>query len=150
MRPDHILSECRSLKSGGTYRLSNGPEDHEVTFFLDRDSGDSIRNLKSLLGSFEFTLSEKRAHVALEPDADSSSLWMNISPADGGSELRLILHGTSIITSDTVNDWHWSGGSNVMYNNVIEALAPTEAERHVERVKAGAGATEGALSKLTE
>lgn len=143
MRPDHLLSECRKLKSGGSYRLNNGPEDHEVTFFLDRDSGDSIRNLKSLMGSFEFTLNEKRSHVALEPDANTSALWINISPADGGSELLLILNGTSIITSDKVNDWHWSGGSNVMYAKVIEVLAPTEAERHVEQVKAGAGTESG-------
>jgi hypothetical protein len=140
MRPDHLLSECKKLKSGGSYRLSDGPQDKEVMFYLDRNNtGESIRKLKELMSSFEFTLNEKHSHVAVEPEPGSSSLWMNLSPAGGGSELHLILNGTSIITSDKVSDWHWSGGSQVMYTKVIEALAPTEAERHVERVAAGAG-----------
>jgi hypothetical protein len=150
MRPDHLLAECKKLKSGGSYRLSDGPQDKEVTFYLDRSTGDSIQKLQGLMGSFEFTLNEKRSHVAVEPEPGSSSLWIKISPAGGNSELLLVLDGTSIITSDKVTDWHWSGGSQVMYTNVIEALAPTEAERHVERVAAGAGTADEAPIKVPQ
>jgi hypothetical protein len=150
MRPDHLFAECKKLTSGGSYRLSNGPEDKEVTFFLDRNSGESIRKLQGVMGSFVFTLNEKRAHAAVEPEAGSSSLWINLSPTGSGSDLLLILNGTSIITSDKVNDWRWSGGSGVMYASVIEALAPTEAERNVERVKAGSTTVDDAPAKVTE
>ena len=43
----------------------------------------------------------------------------------------------SIITSDKVNDWHWSGSSLPLYYTLVDALAPTSNERHVERIKEG-------------
>jgi hypothetical protein len=136
MRPDRVFSECVKLKSAGSYKMIEGTANKEVTFYLDRDSkAASIRKLQKLMASFEFTLTEKSPHVAMDPEPDTSALWVNISP-NGRADLLFILNGTSIITSDKVMDWHWSGGSSVMFSHVVEALAPNATERNVEPVRA--------------
>lgn len=149
MQPSQLLADCAKLTSAGSYRTGSGSEAEQVTFFLDRDPGtDSIPRLQRLMESFEYSLVQKKPHVAHEPDEGASALWMEIVPSHGKSGAMLIMNGTSIVTSDKVHDWHWSGGSRAMLMGVIDALAPRSSEQHAERVEGegGAGSEGGQLT----
>ena len=68
------------------------------------------------------------------PDDGSDSLWLDISGADGASSSLRVFGGTSLVSSDGVTDWHWTGGNAPMYFSIVDALSPTADEQHVERI----------------
>jgi hypothetical protein len=126
MRPDRVLQKCASLGSGGNYVMDG----KGMSFYLDRDStSESIRKMQKLLASYDFTLGARIPHSAEVPQS-SSALWMKITEAEGASTSLRVYNGTNFITSDGVNDWHWTGGDSDAYFKMVEALAPTSEEQH--------------------
>jgi hypothetical protein len=141
MSPGRLLADCEKLKSGGSYSTREGSGGKEVSFYLERDgSTGSIRRLRDILASSDYTLDHKGAHAARTPLDGEDSLWLDLTQRGGAPVSLRVFSGTLFVVSDGRTDWHWSGGNSGMYFRILDALSPNVEEQHVERIEADAGA----------